>query len=72
LKVEVTGVDGTWWDAIPGVSLVEELSSGAVLQLAEGVDEQRVLDLARGAGDVTHFSRVRPSLTELFREAVPT
>lgn len=70
LRVEVEGVDADWWQAIPGVSLFDELVGGAVLELADGVDEQRVLDLARGAGDVTHFSRVQPSLTELFREAV--
>jgi hypothetical protein len=28
------------------------------------------LDLARASGDVTHFSRVRPGLAELFREVV--
>ena len=41
-----------------------------ILELDDGLDEQRVLDLARGAGDVTHFSRVRPTLAELFREVV--
>ena len=47
-------------------------NDGVVLELADDVDEQRVLDLARGAGDVTHFSRERASLAELFREAVQT
>ena len=51
--------------------LVEDsLNDGVVLELDDEVDEQRVLDLARGAGDVTHFSRERASLAELFREAV--
>ena len=45
-------------------------NDGLVLELDDEVDEQRVLDLARGAGDVTHFSRERASLAELFREAV--
>ena len=40
--------------------------------LDDGVDEQRVLDLARASGDVIHFSRVRPGLAELFREVVGT
>jgi hypothetical protein len=30
-----------------------------------------LLDVARGAGDVAHFSAVQPTLAELFREVVP-
>ena len=63
--------DDPWFDVIPGVRLVEEGSDGAaILELSDGVDEQRVLDVARAAGDVTEFTRVRPTLAELFREAV--
>jgi ABC-2 type transport system ATP-binding protein len=73
LRVQVEGAPEEWWDAIPGVRLVEVTpSDGIVLELNDDVDEQRVLDLARGAGDVTHFSRERASLAELFREAVRT
>ena len=69
--MHVTGAPDDWYDAIPGVRLVEDTpNDGLVLELDDGVDEQRVLDLARGAGDVTHFSRERASLAELFREAV--
>ncbi len=70
LRVEVAGADDGWHATIPGVRLVERVPGGAVLELADGVDPQRVLDLAREAGDVVHFSRVRPSLNELFREVV--
>jgi ABC-2 type transport system ATP-binding protein len=71
LRVQVTGAPDEWYDAIPGVRLVEDTpNDGVVLDLDDDVDEQRVLDLARGAGDVTHFSRERASLAELFREAV--
>ncbi len=73
LRVEVTGAGDDWFETIPGVRLVEDLmNAGVVLELDDGVDEQRVLDLARGAGDVTHFSREHASLAELFREAVQT
>ncbi len=73
LRVQVTGAPDDWYDAIPGVRLVEASSNdGVVLELDDDVDEQRVLDLARGEGDVTHFSRERASLAELFREAVQT
>ncbi|MGH2597271.1 MAG: ABC transporter ATP-binding protein, partial [Actinomycetota bacterium] len=71
LRVEVTGAGDEWFEAIPGVRLIEDsMNDGVVLELDDGVDEQRVLDLARGAGDVTHFSREHASLAELFREAV--
>jgi ABC-2 type transport system ATP-binding protein len=71
LRVGVTGADPDWFDSIPGVRLIDDSTSGGVvLELEDGVDEQRVLDLARGAGDLTHFSRERATLAELFREAV--
>ncbi len=73
LRVDVAGAPDEWYDAIPGVRLVDVTANdGIVLELDDDVDEQRVLDLARGAGDVTHFSRERASLAELFREAVQT
>ncbi len=73
LRVQVAGAPHEWYDAIPGVRLVEATpNDGIVVELDDEVDEQRVLDLARSAGDVTHFSRERASLAELFREAVRT
>ncbi len=71
LRVGVTAAEPDWFDAIPGVRLVDDSAGeGVVLELDEGVDEQRVLDLARAAGDVIHFSRDKATLAELFREAV--
>ncbi|HEX6131012.1 MAG TPA: ATP-binding cassette domain-containing protein [Actinomycetota bacterium] len=70
LRVELFGADDGWHDVVPGVRLAGRVPSGVVLELADGVDEQRVLDLARSAGEVVHFSRVRPTLAELFREVV--
>jgi ABC-2 type transport system ATP-binding protein len=71
LRVEVTGAEDGWFEAIPGVAAVGAPADGVVvLELADDVDEQRVLDLARAAGDVRHFSREQPTLAELFREAV--
>jgi len=40
------------------------------VRLANGGDPERVLDAARAAGTVTHFSLERPTLTDLFRAAV--
>jgi ABC-2 type transport system ATP-binding protein len=70
LRVEVSGAAEGWYDALPGVTLESEVNGGVVLLLDDDVDEQRVLDLARASGDVRHFTRVRPSLAELFREVV--
>jgi ABC-2 type transport system ATP-binding protein len=70
LRVEIGGTPDPWYDVVPGVELVETANGAVVLELADDVDEQRVLDVARAAGDVVHFSRVRPTLAELFREVV--
>jgi len=68
--VQVRGGSEEWYGSIPGVGLVEVRADGAVLELADDVDEQRVLDLARASGDVVRFGPVHPTLAELFREVV--
>ena len=45
-------------------------AQGVVLAVTDGADPQRVLDVARAHGDVTHFGEVQRSLAELFREFV--
>lgn len=69
-EVAVVGDRASWWDVLPGVRAVEEADGAVVLELDEGVDPQRVLDLARAEGDVGRFGPVRASLAELFREVV--
>ena len=64
------GGDGTWWDVVPGVTFVGADGEAVVLDLAPTTDAQRVLDVARGAGDVVSFGAVRLTLAELFREVV--
>ncbi|MDP9298802.1 MAG: ATP-binding cassette domain-containing protein [Actinomycetota bacterium] len=70
VRIEIPGVRDEWYGELPGVRLERRVEGGVVLEIPDGFDEQRVLDLARSSGDVTHFSRVRPSLAELFREVV--
>jgi ABC-2 type transport system ATP-binding protein len=70
LRVEIEGDPDGWFESIPGVMLAERRDGAVLLELDDDVDEQRVLDVARANGDVRHFSRVRPTLAELFREAV--
>ncbi len=72
LRVDVDGASDGWFEAIPGVSWERAVDGGVILRLQDDVDEQRVLDLARTTGEVVHFSRVQPSLAELFREVVGT
>ncbi len=70
-RLEVSSSDPEWWEALPGVELERSLPDGGViLELAADFDPQRLLDVARSMGDVTHFSDVQPTLAELFREVV--
>jgi ABC-2 type transport system ATP-binding protein len=69
-EVAVGSTTSAWWEILPGVAFVERVDGAVVLELDDGTDPQRVLDLARGEGDVERFGPVRPSLAELFREVV--
>ncbi len=70
-RVEVDARDDAWLDEVPGATVIGPAHDGGLLvELADGADPQRLLDRARAAGPVTHFSSVLPSLTELFREVV--
>jgi ABC-2 type transport system ATP-binding protein len=59
-----------WTDRLWGAREVQLLPRGAVLELEDGTAPDAVLDVARATGSVTHFSLPRPTLTDLFREAV--
>jgi ABC-2 type transport system ATP-binding protein len=67
VRVELAGGE---LGAVPGATVVQPLARGAVLELAPGASPDAVLDAARAAGTVTHFSLQRPTLAELYREAV--
>jgi ABC-2 type transport system ATP-binding protein len=69
-RVEVRDADAAWWDVVPGVTAARVEGDAVVLDLADSIDPQRLLDLARGAGDVVSFGAVRLTLAELFREVV--
>jgi ABC-2 type transport system ATP-binding protein len=70
VRVEVAGSPPGWLDALLGVRVVERLPGGAILELDESVREGDVLDAGRAAGEVRHFSVVRPSLADIFRTVV--
>jgi ABC-2 type transport system ATP-binding protein len=71
LRVAVEGADGTGWlDGVAGAELAGGENGSVTIALADDADPQVVLDRARAAGEVTHFSYVLPTLSELFREVV--
>jgi ABC-2 type transport system ATP-binding protein len=67
VRVEVAA-DDSW--VPPDAEIVSRDGRGIVLALRDGTTPDAVLDAARTAGTVTLFSLERPTLTELFREAV--
>ena len=73
LAVEVASDPAGDWarNVDPATAEIEQINSGMVLfSLAPGADSQRVLDQARAAGDVEHFSFEARRLSEVFRDVV--
>jgi len=71
LAVRVAGDPaGAWARQLdPQVASVEQVNSGTVLlTLAPGADSQQVLDAARAAGAVEHFTFASRRLSEVFRD----
>jgi len=69
IRVEGDG-DGRWLAGVPGAELAERGPRGLLVRLAPGAHPDDVLDAARAAGTVTHFSLERPTLSDLFHAAV--
>jgi ABC-2 type transport system ATP-binding protein len=65
-RVEVAGAASGWAAGLDGVRPVGD----GLYELDDGVDEQALLAGAQRAGSVVAFGRRRPTLTELFREAI--
>jgi ABC-2 type transport system ATP-binding protein len=59
-----------WAAQLPDVELLSSDIHGARLRLNEGVSTSHILDAARAAGDVVHFTFERKRLSEIFREAL--
>ena len=68
-QVEVAGAAADWASGLPGATVLGRTNGRVLLEVAHDGDEQRVLDAARAAGRVTHFSAVQTSLADLFRQA---
>ena len=72
LSVRVAGdPEGRWAGDLPAAARVAGVKAGTVsIALAPGADAQLVLDTARAAGAVEHFSVDLRRLSDVFREAV--
>ena len=71
VRVAVEGAAEGWLAGVPSTELIERARDGALLVgLTDGATPDALLDAARGAGTVTHFSLERPTLTDLFRRVV--
>jgi ABC-2 type transport system ATP-binding protein len=70
VRVEIADASPGWEEMVTGARVLERFTGGAVFELENGTPPDAVLDAARAAGTVTGFSVVRPSLAEIFREAV--
>jgi ABC-2 type transport system ATP-binding protein len=71
VRVAVEGADGAGWLAgVPSADVLEAGPGGLVVELPDGANPDAVLDAARTAGSVTHFSLERPTLSQLFRRVV--
>jgi ABC-2 type transport system ATP-binding protein len=70
VRVALDGGWTQWADGLEGTVAVRADGEAAVIELADGADDQAVLDAARAAGRVVSFERVVPTLTETFREVV--
>ncbi|HEX6330629.1 MAG TPA: ATP-binding cassette domain-containing protein [Actinomycetota bacterium] len=70
IRVEVAGARPGWLERLTGVRVLEPLPEGALLELLDHDRGDHVLEAARAAGEVRHFSVVQPSLTDIFRRAV--
>jgi len=69
VRVEGDG-DGAWLAGVPGAELAGTGARGLLVRLTGDGRPEAVLDAARAAGTVTHFSLERPTLADLFRAAV--
>jgi ABC-2 type transport system ATP-binding protein len=70
VRVAVDGAGDEWVARVPGAEVLDRGPRGALVALHDGAAPDELLDAARAAGSVTHFSLERPTLAELFREAV--
>lgn len=72
LMVDVPGARPGWAAGLPGVVVLSVHNGVTRLALTDGADDQAVLAAALAAGPVREFTRVRPSLADVFGDVVGT
>jgi ABC-2 type transport system ATP-binding protein len=70
LVVRAPGAPPGWASSLPSVTVLDVSGDATRLALADGADDQVVLQAALATGPVHEFAHVRPSLTDLFRHLV--
>jgi ABC-2 type transport system ATP-binding protein len=70
LVVDAPESEPDWTAGLTGVQVVAVDGSRTTVELGEGGDDQQVLAAALKTGPVREFTRLRPTLTELFRNVV--
>jgi ABC-2 type transport system ATP-binding protein len=70
LVIDAPDAPDGWAQRLPGVTVLNGSGTRVALRLAEGVDDQTVLQAALATGPVREFAHQLPTLTELFRHVV--
>jgi ABC-2 type transport system ATP-binding protein len=70
LVVDAPESDEDWTSGLTGVRVVAVDGGRTTVELGEGGDDQQVLAAALKSGPVREFTRLRPTLTALFRNVV--
>jgi ABC-2 type transport system ATP-binding protein len=70
LMIDAPNAPDGWAARLAGVTVLSHHGSRVALRLAQGVDDQTVLQAALATGPVHEFARQLPTLTELFRHVV--
>ncbi len=70
LVIDAPDAPDGWAQELAGVTVLSHHGTRVALRLADGVDDQRILQAALATGPVREFARQLPTLTELFRDVV--
>ncbi len=70
LLVDAPAAPPGWAAAIPGVEVLEVHNGRTRLHLSGAADDQAVLSAALATGPVREFTRLRPTLAQLYRDVV--
>ena len=68
--VDTAPTASDWWSSVPGVTVVRSEGTRTLLEPAEGVADQTILQTALRAGPVHEFRPAEPTLVELFRSFI--